>query len=150
MKRILLVIVSLLLAAAPSFAATASFGFASQWYGGGNGTFTITNNTAQPVNGWTLEFDWGATIGDLWNGTITSHVGNHFVVTNASWNGTIAAGASITVGCSASFTPAGLQPTNLSINGSASGGGGGGGTGGGGSGTLPAITSAMADATREP
>ena len=142
MKRILLVIVSLLLAAAPSFAATASFGFASQWYGGGNGTFTITNNTTQPINGWTLEFDWGATIGDLWNGTITSHVGNHFVVTNASWNGTIAAGASITVGCSASFTPAGLQPTNLSINGSASGGGGGGGTGGGGSGTLPAITSA--------
>ena len=142
MKRILLVIVSLLLAAAPSFAATASFGFANQWYGGGNGTFTITNDTTQPINGWTLEFDWGATIGDLWNGTITSRVGNHFVVTNASWNGTIAAGASITVGCSASFTPAGLQPTNLSINGSASGGGGGGGTGGGGSGTLPAITSA--------
>jgi len=141
MKNIFIGIACILLNTLSCFAATANFSFTSQWSGGGQGTFTITNNTSVPIQGWILEFDWNAAVSDLWNGTIQSKVGNHFIVKNADFNGTIAAGGVVKVGCVATFSPADLQPTLLIINGSASGGGGSNGGSGGGNSTLPVITS---------
>ena len=58
----------------------------SSWATGFNGELTITNDGASTVNGWTLEFDFPGTITNAWNGTITSHTGQHYVVANAAYN----------------------------------------------------------------
>lgn len=97
----------------PVISAVAAFSFASEWNGGGQGNFRITNNTQQAIQGWSLEFDWLAQSSDFWNGALISRVGNHFKVGNASYNGTIQPGGFVDVGCSASYATPGLLPTNV-------------------------------------
>lgn len=113
----------------PVISAIASFSFTEQWIGGGQAGLRITNNTVQGIQGWTLEFDWAAQITDLWSGTIVSHIGNHYVVKSLAYNGAIAPGGIVNVGCVATFPVAGTQATNVIAF-------------GGGSATLPIITSA--------
>ena len=78
----------------------------------------IRNGTAAAINGWTLEFDLEAEITNLWNGLIVSHVGRRYVVRNAPWNVTIAAGAEIAFGFQGSAATASL-PSNFVLNGQA-------------------------------
>ncbi|MGN1083383.1 MAG: S8 family serine peptidase, partial [Lachnospiraceae bacterium] len=47
---------------------------------------------------WTLEFEFDREIKEIWNGVITEHVGNQYVVTNAGYNANINPGENITVG----------------------------------------------------
>ena len=103
-----------LLAASATYAET-TFSFTNQWSGGGQGLFHITNDTSQPIQGWTLRFDWNAEITSAWNGTVQSHVGNQYKIVNAEYNATIAPGASVDVGCVANFASAGLLPTSITI-----------------------------------
>ena len=127
--------------------AASTFSYTDQWTSGGQGVLRASNDTGAAVTSWTLEFDWGATITSIWNGSIQSKVGNHYVVINTSWNGALAAGAATEVGCVFNTSAPGVQPTNLVFragnSGGTGGGTGGGGTGGGG-GTIsaPVITSA--------
>jgi len=97
----------------PVISATVAFAHTSQWTGGGQAAFRITNQTNQNIESWTLEFDWAANISSLWNGVIKSKVGTHYVVTNADYNARILPGATIEVGCVANFTTPGLMPTDL-------------------------------------
>ncbi len=103
-----------LLTASTTYAAT-TFSFTNQWSGGGQGLFHITNDTNQPIQGWTLQFDWNAEITSSWNGTVQSHVGNHYKIINADYNATIAPGAFVDVGCVANFAIAGVLPTAITI-----------------------------------
>ncbi len=132
MSKIWTSLASILLTAVTTFATT--FSFTNQWPGGGQGLFRITNDTAQNIQGWTLEFDWNAEITSAWNGTIQSHVGNHYIIINAPYNATIAPGAYVEVGCAANFAVAGVLPTAITVNGIS-----GGGTGGGGTTIVPSI-----------
>ena len=116
---------SALCASAPAMAA--DFVFTGQWTGGAQGQFTAVNGTGQPINGWKLEFDWNADITSIWNSSIQSKVGNHYVVVNAAWNGSVAAGASIDVGCVANMAVPGTMPTSIVFSAAGSGGGSGGG-----------------------
>lgn len=62
-------------------AMTASFSVNESWGTGFNGGITIINDATVPVTwGWTLEFDFTGTITNVWNSTISSHVGSHYVV----------------------------------------------------------------------
>ena len=70
----------------------------SGWGTGFNGDLKITNGGTTPISGWTMEFDMKANIVNIWNAVIVSHVGTRYVITNAAWNGTIAAGAEISFG----------------------------------------------------
>ena len=93
---------------------------ANSWSGGYTGTYTVTNDTGSAVSGWKVVFTLpsGTSISSLWNGTDTVS-GQTYTVANASWNGTLAAGASTTFG----FEAAGNgDPENCTINGSACGG----------------------------
>jgi GH18 family chitinase len=110
--------------------AGATFSFTDQWTTGGQASFQLTNGTALTTAGWTLQFDWNANITSIWNGSIQSHVGNHYTVVNASWNGALTPGAAAEVGCVYTTSTPGVAPTNLIF--SADGGSGGGGGGGGG------------------
>ncbi|WP_239104235.1 cellulose binding domain-containing protein [Microbispora corallina] len=59
------------------------------------------------VNGWTVKWTWpgGQTFSSVWNGT-QSVSGSSVTVRNASYNGSIAAGASTTFGFTANGTAA--------------------------------------------
>gem|GEM_PF-5728274 len=89
---------------------------ANGWSSGFNGDVTITNQGTAAISGWTLEFDLDATITSVWNATIVSQSGGHYVIQPASWNATIAAGASVSFGLQATG-PAGTSPRNKKFNG---------------------------------
>ncbi|MFJ9550232.1 glycoside hydrolase family 18 protein [Streptomyces erythrochromogenes] len=90
----------------------------SSWSGGYTGQYVVTNSTGQAQSGWTLEFDLpaGTKIDSLWNGTHTV-AGQRVTVKPASWNGQLAAGASVTVGFVASGSGTPGDPTGCRING---------------------------------
>ena len=67
---------------ASSARAASTFSYTDQWTTGGQGVLRASNDTGAAVTSWTLEFDWGATITSIWNGSIQSKVGNHYVVVN--------------------------------------------------------------------
>jgi autotransporter-associated beta strand protein len=86
------------------------------WSSGFNGDVTITNQGGAAISGWTLEFDLDATITSVWNATIISQSGGHYVIQAATWNSTIAAGTSVSFGLQATG-PSGTTPRNKKFNG---------------------------------
>jgi hypothetical protein len=90
-----------------------TFASTGDWGTGMNGQITIANKGTSPLNNWTLGFDFAGPITSLWNGSILSHVGNHYTVGPASWNSSIAPGGSVVVGFTAG--KGGLVATNLTL-----------------------------------
>jgi cellulose 1,4-beta-cellobiosidase len=85
---------------------TASVTFANQsapWMSGSNGyaqiAITVTNSGSVPVKGWTVTITWPKAMtlsGSVANGTLVSGNGTTtWVITNVSYNGAIAVGASV-------------------------------------------------------
>jgi len=101
----------LLFYASSTFGAT--FSFANEWQGGGQAAIRIINDTGQPTDGWTLEFDWDASITSIWNATIQSHVGNHYIIGNMDYNAVIQPNGIVDIGCVANYAPAGIVATGL-------------------------------------
>jgi endo-1,4-beta-xylanase len=91
---------------------SASYTTTSSWSGGFNGQVTVTAGSSA-INGWTVKLTLasGQTISSLWNGTNTGTSGS-ISVTNASFNGALAAGASTTFGYTATGTAS--APTGIS------------------------------------
>ena len=98
----------------------AAFSESSAWDGGYTGQYTITNTTGAAISGWKVVFSLpsGTSVSSLWNGTETAS-GQTYTVTNADWNGSLAAGATATFGFTASGTG---EPQSCTINGSTCGG----------------------------
>ncbi len=69
-------------------------------------------------NGWTLLWTFGGNqqITNLWNGVV-SQSGQTVQVTNATWNGTVAAGSNTRIGFQASYSGANAIPNAFQING---------------------------------
>ncbi|WEH19877.1 GDSL-type esterase/lipase family protein [Streptomyces sp. VNUA24] len=74
------------------------------WQGGYQGEVTVTNTSSSAVAGWTVTVvpAGGARLTQVWNGTSATAADGTVTVTNASWNGTLAAGASASFGFVAS------------------------------------------------
>ncbi len=89
----------------------------SDWGSGFTANMTITNTGSTTMNGWTLAFDLSANVTNIWNAVIVSHVGNHYVIKAASYNGTIAPGQSVTLGFQGAPGLNGAVPTNVTLNG---------------------------------
>jgi hypothetical protein len=87
------------------------------WGSGFEGEVTLTNQQTSAVKNWTLAFDYGATITSIWDGSIVSHTGTHYVVTNAGWNSTLAAGGQVEFGFIAAPGASPASPTNYVLNG---------------------------------
>ncbi|QYL17129.1 cellulase family glycosylhydrolase [Mycolicibacterium pallens] len=94
---------------------SATYTVVDDWGSGHTANITVT--AGQSLNGWTVEFDSPATLVNVWNGQITSHVGTHYVISNMSYNGAVAAGQSTTFGYQATPGAVGSAPTNLKVNG---------------------------------
>ncbi len=84
---------------APAHAATAMFVQESTWSSGYTGRMTVTNDGASAMPSWRVEFDLpaGTTITHHWSATLT-RTGSRYVVTGASWNASLAPGASTSFG----------------------------------------------------
>ncbi len=110
---------------APPASGSITFTNTSDWGTGFNGQIDIRNTGTTPVSNWVLDFDFAGTISSIWNGSITSRVGNHYKVAPASWNSTIAVGATASVGFTASPGGGTVVPTNFVLTPPLTGGGSG-------------------------
>lgn len=98
----------------------------NDWGSGFTANLTITNNSAAPVNGWTLTWTFAGnqTITNLWNGSYTQS-GQSVSVTNASHNAGIPAnGGTANFGFNANYSGSNAAPTNFRLNGVLCGGSG--------------------------
>lgn len=104
----------------PTTGSAVTFTVDSRWTGGFTATVAIKNTGTSTISGWTLGFSGAFGITNLWNGTLSGQTGA-FSVKNASWNGVIAPGQTVTFGFQGSGTP--TTPTDFVLNGSSTGGG---------------------------
>jgi hypothetical protein len=84
----------------------------STWNGGATVNVTITNNGSSPVNGWTASWDFAgdAEITNLWSGNYIQS-GSSVNVENASYNGTIQPGQSVSFGFNISYSGSYSRPS---------------------------------------
>jgi hypothetical protein len=94
----------------------------SNWGSGFNGAMTVTAGSSG-LTSWTVEFDSTANITNIWNATIVSHVGNHYVVSNAAYNGQVGAGQSASFGFQATAGSGGTGASSFVVNGVPAGSG---------------------------
>ena len=89
------------------------------WNTGLTENITITNTGTSTVNGWSLVFTLasGQTVTSAWNATISPTTGK-VTATNLSYNGTLAPGASTTIGFQATHTGNAAAPASFALNGS--------------------------------
>ncbi|NUT47317.1 MAG: hypothetical protein HOV94_08390 [Saccharothrix sp.] len=121
----------------PASAATGcrvDYAVTGQWQGGFQATVKITN-VGDALSGWSLGFDFpdaGQRLVQGWSAT-WAQSGNHVAAASQGWNGSLATGASTSIGFVGSVTGANPAPTKFALNGvacNADPGGPSGGTGG--------------------
>ncbi len=102
----------------PSPAASCKVSYAvNQWSGGFTANITITNTSTVTINGWTLTFAFPGNqqITQGWN-AVFAQQGSQVTVSNANYNGSIAAGTSVNSGFNASWSGSNPTPTSFSLN----------------------------------
>jgi endo-1,4-beta-xylanase len=92
----------------------------SEWPTGFTAQVVIQNTGTSAINGWSVTFTFPGDqkITSNFNGGF-SQTGANATLTNASYNGTIAAGASVTDGFQGSWASNDASPTSFSVNGTA-------------------------------
>ena len=74
---------------------------ASEWTGGFVANLSLVND-ATAINNWTLSFDAGFDITNIWNAQVVSHVGNHFVLQGLYFDASVAPNGVVNFGFQAS------------------------------------------------
>ena len=90
------------------------------WNSGLTAEITVTNTGTTAVNGWSLTFTLpaGQTITSGWNATYAPASGQ-MTARDVSYNGALAAGASVSLGYRAGHTGTSTAPTSFALNGAA-------------------------------
>ncbi|MGW0286483.1 cellulose binding domain-containing protein [Streptomyces sp. NPDC003236] len=98
-------------------ACTVEYAVTGQWDNGFQGSVRITNNQAA-MSGWKLTFDFpgGQEVTQGWNAE-WSQSGTTVTASNASWNGGLGSGASVSAGFLASWSGGNAVPTAFRLNG---------------------------------
>ena len=91
---------------------TAAYAVTNQWATGFTASVTVTNTGTAPTNGWKVSWSWGGgqQITNVWNG-VPAGSGSPVTVTNATYNGSVAAGGSTSFGFQATYSGANTSPT---------------------------------------
>jgi O-glycosyl hydrolase len=99
---------------------TVTYTTQSQWTGGFVASINITNGGSSAINGWTLGFTFPGDqrITNAWNGAVTQS-GESVSIANASYNGTIAAGQSTSLGFQGTWASSDAAPASFTVNGTA-------------------------------
>ena len=108
-------------ARAATAACSVTYARNSQWTGSPNGftaQVTIANTGTTAVSGWSLAFTFPGDqkITSNFNGGFAQS-GENATLTNASYNGAIAPGSSVTVGFQGTWTNSDAVPTAFTLNG---------------------------------
>jgi hypothetical protein len=100
---------------------TVTYSTTSQWAGGFTANVTITDSGTTAINGWTLKFTFPGDqkITSSWNTGSNSQGGEAVTLTNASYNGAIAAGGNTSIGFQGTWTSSDAVPTAFTLNGTA-------------------------------
>ncbi|HVW38794.1 MAG TPA: cellulose binding domain-containing protein [Pirellulales bacterium] len=101
-----------------------TFKVSTDWGSGFTGEITAKNASQQTISNWQLEFDFPGQITEIWDASVVSHVGNHYVVQGAGWNSTIAPGASVSFGFNGSPGNGLVAPSNYQLHAASASGGG--------------------------
>ncbi len=103
---------------AASVSCTVGYSVLRTWPDGLQAQAVLTNTSTNPVSGWTLTWSFAGDqrVTDLWNGDFTQS-GERISVTNASYDGTIAPFASVTIGFTGSSTGSHAPPAAFLLNG---------------------------------
>ncbi|GAB3983134.1 glycoside hydrolase family 3 N-terminal domain-containing protein [Plantactinospora veratri] len=94
-----------------------------EWGGGFSANLTVRNTGTSALTGWTLGFGFpagGQRVVQGWSARWTQS-GSAVTATNESWNGTLAAGASVGLGFTGSHTGSNPRPTAFTLNGQSCG-----------------------------
>jgi cellulose 1,4-beta-cellobiosidase len=96
-------------------ACSAAYSVTGSWPGGFQGQVVVKNTGPATLNGWQLgwTFPGRQAISNLWNGSYAES-GGQVTVTNASYDGTLAPGASATVGFTATYAGSNTAPSSVS------------------------------------
>ncbi|MFI6507804.1 glycoside hydrolase family 6 protein [Streptosporangium sp. NPDC050855] len=94
----------------------------NDWQGGFTANVTL-KNLGDPLNGWTLGFAFtgGQTLQQGWSAT-WAQTGTQVTAKNLAWNGTLATGASTSMGFNGISTGSNPKPTAFTVNGVTCGG----------------------------
>jgi cellulose 1,4-beta-cellobiosidase len=104
--------------AVPAVAATSScaaaYSVTTDWGSGFTASLTITNNGTAAVTGWAVTYSYAGnqTLSNGWNGAWTQS-GKAVTVTNESYNGSLAAGATATAGANFNYSGTNAAPTSV-------------------------------------
>jgi endo-1,4-beta-xylanase len=95
-----------------------TYAVTNQWNTGFTASVTITNTGSTAINGWTLTFDLpaGQRVDQGWSAQ-WSQSGTTVTAVNASWNGTLAPGASTSIGFNGTHDGQATAPTAFTLNG---------------------------------
>ena len=104
----------------PAGGTSLDYAVSGNWGSGFTGEMKVGAGSAA-LNGWTVEFNSSAAITNIWNAVIVSHVGEHYVVRNADWNGQVASGQKVAFGFQATPGSAGTAASGFTVNGAAVG-----------------------------
>ncbi|UFR01167.1 cellulose binding domain-containing protein [Streptomyces sp. Go40/10] len=90
----------------------------NDWGSGFTADLTITNRGTDTIDGWTLTYAYSGNqkLTSGWNGT-WSQSGQTVTAKNASYNGTIAAGAAVSTGAQFTYSGTNTAPTSFAVNG---------------------------------
>lgn len=90
----------------------------NQWTGGFTAQIAITNTGSSAISSWTLKYTYPGDqkLTSDYNGTY-SQSGEAVTLTNASYNGSLAAGGSTSVGVQGTWTSSDAAPTSFTLNG---------------------------------
>lgn len=94
---------------------TCEYSVVSDWGSGFQGQIVLSNKSSQSFTNWTLSFDYNSTISSLWGAELSGQTGTKVVITNPSWDTTLAAGKSITINFVANVGSDKNAPTNVSF-----------------------------------
>lgn len=110
---------------APPVSGNFQFQVISDWGSGFTGAITVRNASAAAVTNWQLEFDFAGNITSIWDAKIVNHTGSHYVLENAGYNSTLAAGGAVSFGFVASPGNVTVSPANYVLKSAGTTGGGG-------------------------
>ncbi|MEU2553759.1 glycoside hydrolase family 48 protein [Streptomyces sp. NPDC013313] len=90
----------------------------NDWGSGFTADLTISNRGTAAIDGWTLTYGYSGNqkLSNGWNGS-WSQSGQTVTVKNASYNGTIAAGAAVSTGAQFTYSGTNTAPASFAVNG---------------------------------
>ncbi|WP_045556629.1 cellulose binding domain-containing protein [Streptomyces sp. FxanaA7] len=100
----------------PTGACAVTYTITNQWSGGFQADVKLANTGAGAWSGWTLgwAFPDGQSVSQIWNATHTQ-TGSAVTARNIGWNGSVAAGSSVSFGFTGSWSGTNGEPTAFKL-----------------------------------